>query len=421
MKLRKWMRPTLFKKAYDKYNQEDMDIYAGYATLFILMAAVPLLMLIISVINVMPWFSPVEFSNTLFTVLPDIPAVKKMVFSVIRNLNAQSTGALVSASAIMMLWSASSGMTAIQKGLKKITPGAVSEKSDRLKALLYTLLFILVEVAMIIFGVLGKIVERLGFTIAINFDLQFLFDHIALIMHISEAITFVGVIIVIALMYHYLPGGHQSFRQQIPGAALATIFWVVFTILFSIFITVFWKASAIYGSLAAVFMIALWLRFIIIILFMGAGYNQVLVEEAAAESSSDDGQAEHTSDRRSDTKSVSDRRSAAKQASDRRPDTKPTSNSANYIKSAPPTSSVRITSAADRTTSAVDRTTPSAEHTEPALARTTPSAEHTESAAVHTTSSTDTLSSDAANIMRIGAGMAIMGILGIVGFLRQKD
>ena len=414
MKLRKWMRPTLFKKAYDKYNQEDMDIYAGYATLFILMAAVPLLMLIISVINVMPWFSPVEFSNTLFTVLPDIPAVKKMVFSVIRNLNAQSTGALVSASAIMMLWSASSGMTAIQKGLKKITPGAVSEKSDRLKALLYTLLFILVVVAMIIFGVLGKIVERLGFTIAINFDLQFLFDHIALIMHISEAITFVGVIIVIALMYHYLPGGHQSFRQQIPGAALATIFWVVFTILFSIFITVFWKASAIYGSLAAVFMIALWLRFIIIILFLGAGYNQVLVEEAAAESSPDDGQAEQASDRRSDTKPVSDRRSAAKPVSDRRSAAKPASKSANYIKSVPPTSSVRITSAADRTTL-------SAEHTEPASARTTPSAEHTEPAAVHTTSSTDTLSSDAANIMRIGAGMAIMGILGIVGFLRQKD
>lgn len=399
MKLGKWLRPGLFKKTYNKYNQEDMDIYAGYATLFILMAAVPLLMLIISVINVMPWFSPVEFSNTLFTVLPDIPAVKKMVFSVIRNLNAQSTGALVSASAIMMLWSASSGMTAIQKGLKKITPGAVSEKSDRLKALLYTLLFILVVVAMIIFGVLGKIVERLGFTIAINFDLQFLFDHIALIMHISEAITFVGVIIVIALMYHYLPGGHQSFRQQIPGAALATIFWVVFTILFSIFITVFWKASAIYGSLAAVFMIALWLRFIIIILFMGAGYNQVLVEEAAAESSSDDGQTEQASDHRSDTKPVSDRRSAAKQASDRRPASKPVSKPANHIKNAPPT--------------APTRTAPAVEHIEPASTRTT-------SAAVRVTPAADTQSSDTANIMRIGAGMAIMGVLGIVGYLKQK-
>lgn len=278
MKLRRWLRPVLFKKAFDKYNQEEMEIYAGYATLFILLASVPLLMLVISVINLMPWFSPIEFVNTLFTVLPDIPAVKDMIYAIIRNLNSQSSGAVVSVSAVTMLWSASAGMTAIQKGLKKATPGAVSNASDRLKALIYTVLFVLVVLALLVFGVLGNLIERMVFIIAINFKIPFLSRYIGLIMHVSEAVTLIGVIIVIALMYHYLPGGHQSIRQQIPGAILATLFWIIFTVIFSLFITAFWKASAIYGSLAAVFLIALWLRFIIMILFMGAAYNQAAVE-----------------------------------------------------------------------------------------------------------------------------------------------
>ena len=119
MDVQKWFNRARMKKAYDLYTDQEMPIYAGYATLFIMMAAVPMLMLVIAVINVMPWFSPEGFTETLFQFLPDLPEVKAMILGVVSNLNRQSSGLLVSITAITTLWSASAGMTAIQKGLQK--------------------------------------------------------------------------------------------------------------------------------------------------------------------------------------------------------------------------------------------------------------------------------------------------------------
>ena len=49
---------------------------------------------------------------------------------------------------------------------------------------------------------------------------------------------------------------------------------MLFSDLFEWFITKFWTASSLYGPFASIFLIALWLKTIITILFLGACLNE---------------------------------------------------------------------------------------------------------------------------------------------------
>ena len=73
-----------------------------------------------------------------------------MVTSLLVNMKSQSSGLLASITAVTTLWSASAGISAIQKGLKKITVNP-ARKGSKLIALLYTFLFIIMIPAMLLF------------------------------------------------------------------------------------------------------------------------------------------------------------------------------------------------------------------------------------------------------------------------------
>lgn len=124
-----------------QYLALDMAVYAGHATLLLLTAALPLLMWVLVIINMLPFYSVSDIAALVAQLLPDIPAIQSMAVDVIANLNAQSTTFMASFAAITTVISASGGMAAVQKGLQKLTPGARKTMFDRLWAVLYTFLF----------------------------------------------------------------------------------------------------------------------------------------------------------------------------------------------------------------------------------------------------------------------------------------
>ena len=124
-----------------QYLALDMAVYAGHATLLLLTASLPLLMWVLVIINMLPFYSVSDIAALVAQLLPDIPAIQSMAVDVIANLNDQSTSFMASFAAITTVISASGGMAAVQKGLQKLTPGARKTMFDRLWAVLYTFLF----------------------------------------------------------------------------------------------------------------------------------------------------------------------------------------------------------------------------------------------------------------------------------------
>ena len=255
------------------YARSEVHVYAGYATLRIVMAFFPLFMLIIAVANLLPGYSPEAFSETINSLLPDIPEVKNMIAESMSNLQAQSSGVLASVAALTTLWSASKGVTAIQKGLRKVNGDDRKGARNKFRALAFTVVLIVLIPAVTLFNLLGSSLAASADRIAGSLGLEPYAVDIANFLEVSGLLTAGISFLMILMIYDWLPGGRRRMKDQIPGTVFTAVCWSLFTKLFSIFIPVFWK-STIYGSLASFFLTILWLQTMIQILLLGSAVNR---------------------------------------------------------------------------------------------------------------------------------------------------
>lgn len=277
MKSMEKKKTNLILETVKVYADNEMSVYAGYATLHILMAMVPLMTLVIGLVNILPDVSLQHLETVLNDLLPDIEEVNALVHGIISNVNRQAGTLAISLSAIATLWSASTGVNALQAGLCKISGSSGSFIKRRAMALLYTLIFIALIPALLIFRVLrGSIEDLIG---AVNrwLNIPDIAGRLLAFMEYSGLITAIVMAVVVLLAYTYLRGDRQKLRYQLPGTLFTTVLWLVFSRLFEIFIQRFWQASSLYGSLAAMFLAAMWLKAIVMIFFYGASLNETLM------------------------------------------------------------------------------------------------------------------------------------------------
>ena len=261
------------------YSDNQLGIYAGNATLFIITAVFPLLMLIISVVGMLPGYTPDDVTDFLFQFLPDLGSVQSLVNNMISNLQSHSTGLLASVAAVTTLWSASAGTTAVQAGLQKVAQIPKKGVRDKLVSLLFTLLYVILIPALLIFQVLQESILNLLTNITTQIGIENVVEKVASIMKFSNVVAIIGAIVILALTYACLPGRKRPLKDQIPGTIFMGVLFVLFTKLFGFFIPRFYHSSGIYGSLASLFLVLLWLRFAIMILFYGGALNEALVAQ----------------------------------------------------------------------------------------------------------------------------------------------
>ena len=268
---------SVVKETIRVYSVNEMSVYAGYTTLYILMAMVPLLTLVIGVVNLLPEMSLQHLESTLRELLPDIPEVRSLLHNIITNVNRQAGSLAVSLSLVASLWSASNGVNAIQMGLSKISGTGGSFIRQRSAAMLYTVLFIALIPALFIFRVLRGSIETLIAAVNEWLNIPDIAGRLIDFMEYSGLITVAAMTVIILLTYTYLQGVRRKMRFQLPGTLFSVLLWLAFSSLFELFIKRFWQASSLYGSLASVFLAAMWLKSIVMILFYGAALNEALI------------------------------------------------------------------------------------------------------------------------------------------------
>lgn len=272
---------SVIRETVRVYTVNEMSVYAGYTTLYILMAMVPLLTLVIGVVNLLPDVSLQHVEQALHDLLPNLPEVHSLLHNIIANVNRQAGSLAVSVSVVATLWSASNGVNAIQMGLSKISGTGGSYLRQRSAAMLYTVLFIALIPAMFIFRVLRGSIETLINALNEWLNIPDIAGRILNFMEYSGLVTAAAMAIIILFAYTYLQGVRRKLRYQLPGTLFTTLLWLGFSSLFEIFIKRFWQASSLYGSLASVFLAAMWLKTIVMILFYGAALNEALIHRAA--------------------------------------------------------------------------------------------------------------------------------------------
>ncbi len=254
------------------FLKNDINVYAGYATLRILEAMIPLLVLVIAVLNLLPGYKPEMIADFVIRLVPNIPEIQELFLSTINRLQAQSSGLLASVAAVTTLFSASHGINALQKGLQKVAIDSRKTLGGKIKALLFTVFLVLfVPLSMIVVLIRDNMAQRIG-TLLGGIGLVINEDSILRIFRQGRIAVMIGCLFLIIMTYTYLPDGKRPIRSQIPGAVLCAACWILFTEGFSLIMPVFWKWG-LYGSLASLFLTINWLRAMITILLAGDCFN----------------------------------------------------------------------------------------------------------------------------------------------------
>lgn len=254
-----------------EFTQLQIPVYAAHACYFIVLAVFPMLVLLLGLLRYTGM--QIDYLTQLLEgVIPAalLPTAEKLIISTYRN----TSGVLVSASALMMLWSASRGIHGIRTGLNAIY--RVSEDRGyfytRGISVVYTLLFVVVLLLTLVLNVFGTTLlesiplepgSLLSFLSSI-LDLRFF-----LLLGIQTAV-FTGIFMV-------LPNRHNKFMDSLPGALLSSIGWLVFSDIYSIYVEKFAGLSNVYGSVYAVALSMLWLYCCITIVFYGGALNHYLM------------------------------------------------------------------------------------------------------------------------------------------------
>ena len=258
------------KQIYDKFSSDEMTVYAAQASFFIIIAAFPFIMLMITVVQVVPNLTRAELLDILLSLVPE--GYKSVAFRVLNDLSLNSPATMISVTAVTALWSSSRGMMSIARGLNRIH-GESDERWYIVRRLIwagYTIVFILVCVVALGLLVFGTSIQN------------FLVARVPVLAGITQYIISFRTLLALALfmlgfagIYTYVPARKLTLRSQIPGAVFATAGWILFSLAFSLYFRLFGKYnfSYMYGSLGAVVLLMLWLYGCICVLFFGAEIN----------------------------------------------------------------------------------------------------------------------------------------------------
>jgi len=249
-----------------------IPVYASHASFFIVLAAFPSLVLLLSLLR----YTGLEVSyltEQLEGVVPKalIPAAEKLIV----NTYHSTTGTLISISAVTALWSASRGFYGLCTGLNSIY-GVTEARENiytRLLSVVYTFAFILVLLLTLVLHVFGTtLLEWIPWRDnAIFTSLQNMVDVRFFLLLGIQTLLFTAMFVV-------LPNKRNKPMDSLPGALLASFGWLVFSDLYSIYVEHFAGLSNIYGSVYAVALSMLWLYCCVSIIFYGGAFNHWLTE-----------------------------------------------------------------------------------------------------------------------------------------------
>lgn len=256
------------KKLIRYVANQEVPLYAANASFFLILSVFPVLVVLLALIRY-TGMQVETFMDLVGEVVPGalMPMVNRLVLSAYVN----SSGTVLSVSAIAALWSASRGMYSFVRGLNAIYD--VKENRGyfrtRLISMGYTFAFLLVLLLTLVLHVFGADLLQMLQALPIPAFLLNLLDLRVFLLLILQTALFCA-------MFMVLPNERNRLGESLPGALLAAIGWQVFTNLYSVYSQRSTAYASIYGSVYVVALGMLWLYFCICIVFYGGVLNKTL-------------------------------------------------------------------------------------------------------------------------------------------------
>ncbi len=248
---------------------DEITVYSAQASFYIIISVFPFVMLLMSLIGFIVPISSQTMIEWINTICPE--AIRPTVILLADELFAKSIS-LISVTALTAIWSASRGIAALERGVKRVykTKRNSNFIADGLMSILYTFMFMALIFVTLILQVFGNLIGEL-----LNKYIHFSITDIILIRGIF---SFSLMTLVFQSMYYFFNKRQLRFNKNLAGAAFSAIGWIAFSNIYSVYIENIANYSYIYGSLTAIVLLMLWLYFCVMIFLIGAEINKLVYQ-----------------------------------------------------------------------------------------------------------------------------------------------
>ncbi len=252
----------------DRVKEDHVPLLSAGVAFYAMLAIFPALIALVTVYGLVA--DPAEVENQVEALVDAIGPAGEVIGGQMSNIAETSSAALsfgLVASLLAVLWTASSGM----QGLVKATNVAYNEPEKRsffrlrgLSLLMSLGAIVFVILAIVLIGVVPVVIGFLG----LGGTGQILAEVARWVLLLGAAVVFLGVV------YYFSPDRARArWRWITPGALVATVLWIVGSVLFSFYVANFGNYNETYGALGGVIVLLLWLFLTSFVVLLGAEIN----------------------------------------------------------------------------------------------------------------------------------------------------
>lgn len=256
------------RKVYKRYNEVQLGFLAAQTSFYVILAFFPFIAFMLTLIK------ETKLDDTLFMqALSSLLPASTYVLTLQILESAQSNKSLfISIGGIAAsLWPFSRAVKSLMASINEVYN---HEKRPPLKQLgismLLTAAFVIMIIVSIILLLFGRRLGEVVFRYLGSPDIFLkVWDYLRYELSVLILLVF------FIIMYKAIPSKKQKVSDVFPGASFATIFWLVMSSVFSLLMNRYFKFATIYGGIAGIIFLIVWLYWAMHIILIGAVINAV--------------------------------------------------------------------------------------------------------------------------------------------------
>jgi membrane protein len=256
-------------RAWAEISDQNLFLIAGGVTYAVLLALFPGLAALVSLYGLA--FDTAQIEKQVAALSGVLPAqTQELLSQQLHSLVAGSSGALGFAAIVgllLALWSASRGMSGLITAIN-----IAYEEKERRGFLTFNLIAIGLTVGLVVGGILAialiAVLPAAVQLLAIGSATKWL------LLLVQWPLLIILVLAGLAVLYRFGPDRDKpQWRWVTPGAIAATVFWIIASIGFTIYVANFNSYDKTYGSLGGVVILLTWLYLSALMVLLGAVIN----------------------------------------------------------------------------------------------------------------------------------------------------
>ncbi|WP_174520350.1 YihY/virulence factor BrkB family protein [Neobacillus fumarioli] len=273
MEKKDMIRSSLFKLLWHRIQEDDISGLSAQLAYYLLLSLFPMLIVIFTML---PFF-PISREDMLGAVREFAPKeAMQLIEKTVNEVMKERNGGLLSFGIIGTIWSASTGINAIVIAFNRSYKVKESRSFfvSRTMSILLTFGMVFAFIFTVLLPIFGREIGMFLFK-KLGYSSEFMEVWNSLSWLVSAIILF----ILFTGLYWVAPNVKLRCRSALPGAAFATLGWIVSSLGLSFYVGKFSSFSLTYGSIGAIIVLMIWLYISAFIIILGGEINAFYSEK----------------------------------------------------------------------------------------------------------------------------------------------